>query len=307
MAGSSWEWKPRGVGDWLDGVFQLYRAHFKPLFGLSLAVLLPLGLLEGLAQRAVTRNAFVAMAQALQGEDPTELLTSMAAGSPGSSAGLIFLSVLATTFLYVAGVYMVNELLHGRSRSIGEVLNATPGYWARYLGMSLLLFLGYLLLTGVALGMSMGLSFALDARWIAVVGVIVWLPVVAFLAVRWLFASQSLVAERVGVTAAIRRSFRLTRGSFWSIVGRLLLYGLITYALRAALDLGVFMAAGAVALTRSTVAAVAFQGVVSLVGALLAPLTWIALTLIYYDLRIRKEGYDLQQVADSLEQQATPE
>lgn len=306
MARSSWEWKPRGLGDWLDGIFQVYRGHFKPLFSLAVAVMLPLGLLQGLAQRNLTRNAFVAVADALQGKDPTELLTSMASSSPGSGAGLTFLGALAATFLSVAGVYLVNELLHGRSRSIGEVLSATPGYWARYLGASLLVILGYLLLAGVVVGTSAGISLALQATWINVVGLILWLAVVAFLAVRWLFATQALVAEGVGVTAAIRRSFRLTRGSFWAVAGRLFLFGLITYALQAALDLGILMAAGAVALTRSTMAAVAFQGVTSLISALLAPLTWIALTLLYYDLRIRKEGYDLQQAADSLEQPATP-
>ena len=305
VAGSSWEWKPRGVGDWLDGIFQVYRGAFKPLCGLAASVMLPLGIVDGLAQRDLTRNAFAGVADVLQGQDPTELLT-MAESTQGGSTALAFLGVLATTFLSIAGIWLVNEHLHGHRRRIGEAFNATPRLWARSLGVALLVFLGLLLLLAVVMGTSVGVSIVLHATWLNVVGAILWVGVATFFAVRWLFASQVLVAEGIGITSAIRRSFRLTRGSFWALVGRLIVFGLIIYALRAALDLGILMAAGAVALTRSTAVAVAFQGVASLIGALLAPLGWIGLTLLYYDLRIRKEGYDLEQTAQSLEQQASP-
>jgi len=40
----------------------------------------------------------------------------------------------------------------------------------------------------------------------------------------------------------------------------------------------------------------------SLAGALVVPVTYIAMTPVYYDLRVRREGFDLDQLA----QQAQP-
>lgn len=174
MAGSSWEWKPRGVGDWLDGIFQVYRGAFKPLFGLAASVMLPLGIVDGLAQRDLTRNTFAGVADVLQGQDPRELLT-MAESTQGGSTALAFLGVLATTFLSIAGIWLVNEHLHGHRRRIGEAFNATPRLWARSLGVALLVFLGLLLLLAVVMGTSVGVSIVLHATWLNVVGAILCL------------------------------------------------------------------------------------------------------------------------------------
>jgi hypothetical protein len=38
------------------------------------------------------------------------------------------------------------------------------------------------------------------------------------------------------------------------------------------------------------------------ISLLLTPLTYIALTLVYYDLRVRKEGYDIELMTEHLEQ-----
>jgi Membrane domain of glycerophosphoryl diester phosphodiesterase len=118
----------------------------------------------------------------------------------------------------------------------------------------------------------------------AVAGGLVLLVVPGVIAaVRLAFTTPAVVIDGVRGPDALRRSWELTRGSFWRVLGCLFVAGLIT-SLTGAL----------IAVPFDAVAKGANLEVLQLVGSIVAecltaPLLAIILTLLYFDLRVRAE------------------
>jgi len=91
---------------------------------------------------------------------------------------------------------------------------------------------------------------------------------------------------------------KLTKGAR----GRIWLVLLLTVILNLGLTLALLAAVGAIGVaTRSALlAATTLIAGQFLLGTLVAPILTIALVLIYYDQRVRKEAFDLQLMMDSL-------
>jgi uncharacterized membrane protein len=136
-------------------------------------------------------------------------------------------------------------------------------------------------------------------------GGLVFVVLLAFVAVRILFTSQAVIAEDKGPIEAIRCSFDLTKGYFWRTFGIFLLVALLTYIIQA-VPSGILGAIyGALTLRGGGVPDFVqqqiFTSVVSAITlVLVTPFQLIAYTLMYYDLRIRKEGFDLEYQARAL-------
>jgi hypothetical protein len=112
-----------------------------------------------------------------------------------------------------------------------------------------------------------------------------------YLAMRWYLASQTVVVEDRSPVGALRRSGELVTDYWWSTFGRVLLIGLIGGLL-----------AGVLGLPIGLVAALAESGPLSLLGTILTDaiaLSFVALasTLLYFDLRARKETVPAAQPA----------
>jgi hypothetical protein len=121
--------------------------------------------------------------------------------------------------------------------------------------------------------------------------------VVCWLGVRWAVGLPALLAEGIGPVRAMRRSWNLVSGMWWRTFGILLLTGLVYVVITLAL-FALFggIAALIPALSEDVRSAIASAGT-ALSDALIAPVFPILLTLLYFDLRVRKEGLDLDQLA----------
>ncbi|WP_287129307.1 glycerophosphoryl diester phosphodiesterase membrane domain-containing protein [Candidatus Cyanaurora vandensis] len=128
-----------------------------------------------------------------------------------------------------------------------------------------------------------GIVFAL----IAVVLVIVGLVGTLYLSVRLQLALPVLAVEDLGVTAAVRRSWDLTQGRFWSTLGVTALLYLLTLAATLVPQL----------LAQSELPGLSVLGslLVLALTIMALPVWWTTTTVLYYDLRARKEGLDLLQ------------
>jgi hypothetical protein len=129
------------------------------------------------------------------------------------------------------------------------------------------------------------------------------------LASRWLLAWSLVVPVTVleggGLRATMRRSRTLTAGRRGRIFGIYLLIFLLTYAVGILFQTPYFILAGVGVFSRH-VNHGSLTIIVSAVGSFLStsfvgPLLEIAFTLIYYDERVRKEGFDLQLMMSNLE------
>jgi hypothetical protein len=106
----------------------------------------------------------------------------------------------------------------------------------------------------------------------------------------------ALVLERLGPIEAMGRSWNLTRGYRGKVFGTLLITVFLIVLPYIALG-----AVSAVLIPLAGSAGVVLAGLLMVtLGVLISPFFYVALTVLYYDLRIRKEGFDLEVLANTL-------
>jgi uncharacterized membrane protein len=190
---------------------------------------------------------------------------------------LVVLNLIATG----ATVFIVSESYLGRPLAAREALNRATPYIGRILVCSMLMAfivgLGFLLLFLPGVVMAVGLALAIPAV---------------------------VLEPRSTPSAALSRSWELTRGSRWRIFGLGVTLLILLYvpfvAVTGLLAVVLPKASGAPFGPASvwTVAAIAVGGVVQM---FIYPLFYCVLTVTYYDLRVRKEGFDLELLASTLQ------
>jgi Membrane domain of glycerophosphoryl diester phosphodiesterase len=190
---------------------------------------------------------------------------------------LVVLSLIATG----ATVFIVSESYLGRPLSAREALMRATPYMGRILIASLLM----------ALVIGLGMILMVVPGLVLGVGLAVAIPAVVLEAGR-------------SASGALSRSWELTRGSRWRIFGLgVTLFVLLYIPVVAVSGLVAVLiphgnAAAFGASSTATIVALAIGGVVQL---FIYPLFYCVLTVTYYDLRVRKEGFDLELLASSLQ------
>ena len=143
-------------------------------------------------------------------------------------------------------------------------------------------------------------------------------PFSIYFAVRWIFATAAVLIEKPLIRRAFERSSALTRGNWWRVWGLFtsfcVLSGAIQYII--AVMIG-FILSLTIGIGETTpidilkgIVTLRFHGINPLlsmvmwwiyviVGTLIFPIWVIGIVLLYFDLRIRKEGFDIERQADS--------
>ena len=277
-AGTPVRLRPLPVSELLDETFKLYRGHFNVIAGVAIVVILPnllLNLLSG-SYRLNSISYFQKLVQNLN--DPTALQAIQNQQAQATNWSLYVLSILLTLLLLpITGAALfraATSLAAGNVETIGSVLMGTIRRYFAVAGLGLLSF-------AVALG-----SIA-----------IITIPVVIWVWVRWAVDLPALFAEDVGPVKAIGRSWTLTRDNWWRVFGILLLVGIMVGLIQSALGALFGGIAALIPGLSDDIRAGLVATVSTLVSALVGALTPIAITLLYLDLRVRKEGLDLDQLA----------
>jgi hypothetical protein len=115
-----------------------------------------------------------------------------------------------------------------------------------------------------------------------------------------LLAFPTMVLEPgISPSGALSRSWSLTRGARWRMFGLLVTMALLLYVPLVGLGAvaAVVLPGGALGAAPGTLT----LAVVGVVQMLLYPLLYCVLTVAYYDLRVRKEGFDLEVLASTLQ------
>ena len=164
------------------------------------------------------------------------------------------------------------QIMRGRPFSISESFKVAGGRMASLIGATLLV----------------GLLTALAFLALIVPGVM--------LMVAWTVVLPAIVVERLGVRAAMRRSRALTSGYRWPIFGLIILAAIIT-----AIAVGIATALVAViaALTGHGSALIVITVLCTFAGTVVGQAFSAVLSaVIYHDLRVAKEGVDVEKLAD---------
>lgn len=121
--------------------------------------------------------------------------------------------------------------------------------------------------------------------FLAVLGMaitIIGIPFAIYFGIRWSFIWQAALLEGFGPRSALSRSSALVKDNWWRVLGIVLVLGII---------------AGLI----SVILGLILPIVGSAIGAILAmPISIVGAILLYYDLRLKKEGYNLGVMAEEI-------
>ena len=136
---------------------------------------------------------------------------------------------------------------------------------------------------------------------VMIVPLIVVFPLGIYLGIRWSMAWVAIIIEGDGPIQGLRRSWGLTVRAWWHTLG-VLIVAFILYGLAVGAVTGVFSAAGFFAISAGSPA---LGGVVVNLGSAIssifvAPFYWVIYVVVYYELRARQEGFDLESRARQL-------
>jgi Membrane domain of glycerophosphoryl diester phosphodiesterase len=297
--------RPLSVGEILDGAFQAVRANPRTMVGTSAAVVAAVTALsivpEALLLNRLRDNP------ALTGR--STLLTDQLdlVGGVGESRILTtVLTFVAVTMLDVLLIVPVSEAVLGRRMSAGAMWRRARGRLLAGLGLALLigLLLGLtsvvVLLPGIVV---LGLGSTALGVLLLIAGVVALIVLLFLLSTRWSLAAPALVLENASVTTAMRRSWRIVRGSTWRVFGILLLAGILVTIGQSVVTFPVGLLAGLLAVGQAspyeslpiTFAQLLVTGVGTIIaGAIFYPFSAAVSALLYIDMRMRREGLDVR-------------
>ncbi len=293
--------RPLGVGDVLDRTFTVYRSKPLVFIGLSAIWYLLLVLVFVVLAVAIFAGALAAFSRQTATPSPDQIA--------GALAGIIGFVIVAVIFAILLFSAQSAALVHAAARrylakdvAIGEAFRAGLSASARLFIAGVLVFLAILGVWAVLL-----IAAALTNQGLAfVVAVLAGIVATAYLGCSWLVAPVIVVVEKMGPIAALGRAWRLSAGSRWRIFGIQVLLFILNLVLSLLIGgiFGGFAAAGGQSGTPGTFGTTnVIQSLVNLASTIIwAPVEWIAFTVLYYDLRVRKEAFDLQLAAEALPQ-----
>jgi len=282
--------RPMSTGEILDRTFNLYRNNF--LLFAGIAVVPPaLMLVVQLIQAGMV---------ATPGHPRAAVAGLTAVGGVGLMVGW-FAYLVGLAVAEAATVFAVSAVHLERTTTIGESYGRVRGRYGRvvwvlvqtwlraFWPMVLILIAAFSVAAVMGKGTGAALAGALAGLGFLVGGIV---GLVLFL--RYSLAVQACVLEDIKASAAIKRSVTLSAGSRRQIFVIYFLMGVINAIvtwvfLIPATFLATLLAKGSPSI------ATLFGGVAGfLAGALAGPIATIALSLVYFDQRVRKEAFDLQ-------------
>ncbi len=274
--------QPLSLTDILDGMFSVYRNNFQLFFKIVLVYFVIGYIIDKIGMYLVLRSTI-----------------------DNILFGLIFTigtSTILALFIMGAILYASSQIFLGKVITVEAALQQSLRRYLPLLG-------GFVLYILVITGLS-----------ITCIGI----PFAIYMFVRWGLHSLPILVEETSVGASLRRSSELVKGNWWRVCGIMLAIILIYYMISTILSTTfsfIFMlipGTGEMPPDATPLEMISFIFAPSpqdigwlmysirtffglAITALLMPIASIGTTLLYFDMRIRKEALDLEmQATDNL-------
>ena len=269
--------RPLGVAEVIDAAFKLLQRNARTLFTIAAVVLLPLGIAEYFLSLFIESAIPTTPQLVPETATPDEVLAILA-----EDIGPLLLAGVLSGI--VAGLAQAVVQL-GSVEAIAEVYLDHEPNWRASLGAGL-----------------RRLPAGIGAFFIAIVpltvGFLLCLLPGIWLAVMWSMVVPVLAVEKLGPGASLGRSWKLVKNRFWPVLGVLALSFLITIVIQFVLSAVVtaaFLMSGSVAIE--------IQALVNTISRIVVtPFTATVFAVLYFDLRVRQEGFDLERMAAAIGQ-----
>ena len=300
--------RPLTLGEIFDGSFGAVRSNPRVMIGVSAIVIAAatvLGLGLGYLVSGIVTPYLVSVDESLAAGDP--LFGDMVTAYFGVLSGA-FVLMFAGPILNGILIASVSRSVIGHRASPSEVWAQVRSAVWPLIGFSFLSGLVALLVAGVWIGLIV-LAATVDPGLAVVVGLLGGLALVVgyvWFAVRILFIPPALVLEGQGFRSAVVRGWTLSRGSFWRILGIYLLASIAVGVVASLISQPLAFVGGIV--LGATQSSAAFLGITALAQVLSGIVTTVFVAsvtaLLYIDVRMRREGLDVELAAAASEQRS---
>lgn len=255
--------RPLTTGQLLDRTFHTYRGNFVLFAGIA----------------ALPQACLLVLRLGFLGFSKSGMSNPVTIGIAAFAFAILFLLVnlILTAIATAATTFGVSDVYLEKPTSISAC-------FARVKGKT-----GRVIYTSIEFGLRVAVGFVL-----LIIPGVYW-------AGKYGLAVPSVVLEDIKAKQSFKRSAELTKDS----VGRIIIIYFLTWILTVVAAFGlaflIQLAAPSLAKTAGTVTAQAFNLVVSaIVSSAITPVMSIALTLAYYDQRVRKEAFDIESIMSLL-------
>ncbi|NKY08606.1 hypothetical protein HF998_16725, partial [Cellulomonas hominis] len=296
--------RPLSLWEIFDGAFRAIRHNPRTMFGLTavvVAVATGVGALVQWYVAGLLANEVNGWFGSQGVPDASVELVGDSFGSSLATFASVPLTALATSILTGLLILSVSRSVIGQRVAVSDVVRGSGKRVWWVIAFGLLQGVAVLLVTGAVVGL-VALAWATTesvglAVLIGLLGLAVLVVGAFWLTVRTMLAPAAIMLEGGGFWASVARAWRLTRGSFWRLLGLYLLVSILVgivaslvampFSMVATLTLDdPFLTSGpAIALLAvgqalgSTVSVVFMAGVIALA---------------YIDVRMRREGLDVE-------------
>jgi hypothetical protein len=256
------ELRPRGIGEMLDAAVGLYRARWTRLVLLAAIVVIPVQVINTLVLLSAQPDHVQFSITGQQNPQFSNALLSLAA-----QLTVLFVDGAAGAFVAALCAKPCAEVFLARvedRESVSLVRAAIPAALAASILVSLCNILGF------------------AACFVG------YLAALALLSV----TMPALVVERLGPAAALGRSLRLAQQHFWRSLGVVITAAFLASVVNLGLASVLALVVRATPGSDSYLLIAGLSGAVT--GALTQPFTAAVMVVLYFDLRIRNEGFDVQ-------------
>jgi hypothetical protein len=274
-----------GVGEILDAAIKLYRSQWRRLMAIVAIALVPITFLQVFLTREIGAP-FADPTSTTQAEFNSSILVSVVLG--------VIQVLVVQPFLVAAVAKASADVYLGHTVTVGPTFRFAVSRIHSILWISILQVLAVVVPMVVLVLLAILVS---DELAIAILVLLVIPAIVVFF--RFTFGSTVLVVEGRKGSKALRRSWRLVKGSFWKVVGTFLLATLLSSIVESILSVPGTIAFFAIGPAGWPLYAIGL----SLAAIVTTPFTTLITVLLYFDLRIRKEAFDLEVMAQELSSQ----
>jgi len=295
--------RPLTLGEIYDGAFRAVRSNPGVMFGMAAVIVGATLVLQTLVTFIIIDELETALLQDATAVD----LATVAGGFVG-----IFLSGILTslaTLVYTGlAIVAVSEAVLGNKISMGELWRRARSRVFRLVLLTVVESIGaFLALATVYAIMALAFvalistSAVTESSGGVVIGIIL-IPLVlvglgilaAYIVVKLMLAPCVVMLEGTGIFAALARSWRLVKGHFWRLLGIMLLTLIIVTVIMSVVSMPITMGVAMFMPDNITVNLVV-SSMANLLGSLITiPLIAAVMALLYIDVRMRKEGLDIE-------------